>query len=151
MQLPIVALIAFQAQVVSPEHTLVEDQLIAEANQVRESHGLGPLRVHSALTSAARWHAKDMADGGYLNHRDREGRMPWDRANDFSYPQYRVVRENLAQTYELQAEVPVKLWLESKGHRENLLAKDVDEVGVGIRRGEGRKIYWAMILARRSR
>lgn len=151
MQLLTVAVIAFQAQVVTPEHVSAEDQLISEANQVRESHGLKPLRFHAALTNAARWHAKDMADGDYLNHRDREGRMPWDRANDFAYPRYRVVRENLAQTFEIQADVPVKLWLESKGHRENLLAKDVDEVGVGIRRGEGRKIYWAMILARRNR
>jgi uncharacterized protein YkwD len=112
---------------------------------------VGAVRLSSTLAQVAYGHALDMAQHGYFEHRDLEGRMPADRVRATGYAE-RLVGENIAFGPDSPEDV-VKGWLDSPGHCENLLDPRFAEMGVafttgrapGSRPGHGR--YWVQLLA----
>lgn len=103
-------------------------------NAERARHGLRPLREDGRLARAARRHARDMAERGYFAHESPEGTGPHDRILRAGYRSPRLTGENLARG-EAEAGAPSTIvdgWMHSPGHRENILRRGFEEIGIGI-------------------
>jgi uncharacterized protein YkwD len=115
----------------SPPRASGYAQSIVEAmNQERAAHGLGPLRLESRLSLAAEDRVDDMLAKRYFDHVSPEGVSPfsWVKARGY---RYRLVGENLALGYRSSQSV-VSGWMNSRGHRENILKGGFDEVGIAF-------------------
>lgn len=120
-----------------------EAQEIALTNQYRVQHGLLPLSASAALVEAARSHAADMVmDPDYFSHTSRDGRDVGDRTEDAGYPMEAPVGENIAAGHE-DAESTHDQWVNSRGHRENVLSRTYTEMGVG--RAQGGRYGWVWV------
>lgn len=113
-------------------------------NEVRGTHGREPLSFNEGLAAVARAHSVDMARRGYFDHVSPDGTDPADRLAEF-FPTYcRNIGENIADVGLVDAdpsavgERVVSAWMDSAGHRENVLRERFDEEGVGVTTREGR-------------
>jgi uncharacterized protein YkwD len=103
------------------------------SNDVRVKNGVGNLDLDPRLSRAAQMKADDMAARGYLAHETPDGRTPWDWIERAGYD-FLAAAENLAVGYPNDAEL-ISAWMESEGHRHNLLNQKYTDVGIGIARG----------------
>jgi uncharacterized protein YkwD len=111
-----------------------EGVLLREINQVRAQHGLPAFRSSSALRAAAHFHSRTMAARGFFAHESADGSAFWKRVERY-YPsrgfRYWSVGENLAYgSPTISAEGAVRAWMDSPGHRANLLSGAWQEVGL---------------------
>ncbi len=104
--------------------------IIDLSNQSRDSFGLDPLQINTALMNAAQMKAEDMAAQHYFAHTAPDGTVAWDYLNDVGY-KYSKAGENLAITNE-DAQAVVNGWLNSPTHRDNLLSTDYADFGIGL-------------------
>jgi uncharacterized protein YkwD len=113
----------------------LETGLLARVNALRARHGLRALRLSRGLTAAAAYHSQQMVRHGFFEHESRGGGAFWKRVERFYGSRgYRMweVGENLAYgSPDLGAAATVRMWLNSPGHRENLLARRWREIGLG--------------------
>jgi uncharacterized protein YkwD len=103
-------------------------------NQERAAEGLPALTANSKLTSAARRHSADMACTDTWSHTGSDGSTPASRISDAGYSWSRVT-ENIAASssqYFSPSSV-VNLWMNSPGHKANILDPNVIHIGVGFR------------------
>jgi uncharacterized protein YkwD len=112
----------------------LESGVLAELNQVRAAHGLRPLKLSSELTAAAREHTFDMIEGGYFEHDSANGTPYWKRIERF-YSQGNdnvwSVGENLLYcSPTIRAKRALKTWMDSAGHRKNILSTTWREIGI---------------------
>jgi uncharacterized protein YkwD len=103
-------------------------------NQERQSRGLGTLSSQALLNTAARNHSADMACNGFFSHTGSDGSLPWDRVSALGYS-YSAIAENIFAGSS-NAQTAFDAWMNSPGHRDNMLNPDYTEIGVGYR-------YWA--------
>jgi uncharacterized protein YkwD len=115
-----------------------EESLVAEVNRERSAADCGPLESDAALEAAAGLHAEDMAANDYFSHTSPDGRGPTDRAAEQGYNG--GVGENIAAGYPDAASV-MEGWMNSKGHRANILNCGYEVIGIGIAE-RGGTIYW---------
>ncbi len=117
-------------------------------NAQRTRRGLKPLRINANLENAANWFAQDMASRQVktLSHIDSKGRDPGQRLRAFGYP-WSWYGENIAMGYATPAAV-VNAWMNSPGHRANILNPHFTEIGIGHASGGG-AIYWVQDFGRR--
>ena len=134
MRLPLVLAFALLASG-SPLHAtgITRSSVVAEMNVRRATFGLPPLREDSRLDDAADDRVTDMEDQGYWAHISPEGREPfmWMRPHGYDY---RYAGENLASGFDT-TEVLVDAWMESRGHRENILSVNYRDCGVSVIEG----------------
>ncbi|WP_307817484.1 CAP domain-containing protein [Nocardia acididurans] len=104
-------------------------EVIALTNAERARHGMRPLAHDVRLSAVARKHSADMLERGYFSHTGLDGRQPWDRAKDEGID-YRGIAENIAWGQRSAAEV-VDGWMNSPGHRANILTPEFTNIGVG--------------------
>lgn len=129
----------------------LQQAVLAEVNAFRASQGRAPLRLDPRLSRAATRHARDMLAAGRLTHDGRDGSDAGGRAAREGY-RWRAVRENVAVGY-AEARDVVRGWAGSPGHRANMLAQDVTEIGVGFAGGPGAlpgnvpRLFWTLLLA----
>ena len=111
-------------------------------NDIRAKHGLQPLRLSEKLCEVAKWMADDMAQHSYFDHTDRLHRKLAKRLEDFGY-RYQLAGENIAAG-QLAPEKVVDGWMNSPGHRANILRADFVEIGIGFSaNGKGYyRDYW---------
>lgn len=108
-------------------------------NDARATRGIAPLAHDARLAVLAREHSENMAAGGFFGHVGPDGRGPGQRARDAGYG-FRRIAENLYTASGLPAaddafaERVVEAWIESPGHRQNMLDPYLTHVGVGIAR-----------------
>lgn len=110
------------------------DDVVRLTNAERAAAGCDALRVDSKLTQAAQGHSDDMARREYMDHETPEGLDPFDRAEAAGYDA--LSGENVASGQRSAQEV-VDAWMNSEGHRRNIV--DCDNVAIGV--GE-RDFYW---------
>jgi uncharacterized protein YkwD len=110
----------------------VEETAVRLTNAQRERHGCGPLRTDSRLRAAARDHSADMRDREYFDHDAPDGTSPWERIKDAGYSVPGA--ENIARGYRTAASV-VAGWMDSPGHRANIVNCDLKAVGIGVAYG----------------
>ena len=112
-------------------------------NRSREEQGLRPLRLEDALTEAAQAHADDMAGRDYFAHESPEGGTVMDRYRAAGGSAGKLVAENIAQCRNCAAGSSLiedfhRGWMESPGHRANILSPGVDRFGFGLAAERGR-------------
>lgn len=123
-------------------------RLVADAatavNAARKANGLAPLAKDARLDQAALAHACWMAETGTFSHKGAGGSLPKKRIKATGY-RTRLTAENIAWGQRSGAEV-VQTWMESPGHRRNILMSSLDEYGLGVALMKGR-IVWVMDYA----
>ena len=104
-------------------------------NRERSRHGLAPLRRSSILELASQEHSEDMAARDFYAHQTPDGVDPGNRVAAAGYPMAgTTVGENIHWGVEANA-TPVRIvrdWMNSPGHRANILRPEFTEVGVGV-------------------
>ena len=120
------------------------DEVVRATNVARIGHGLGPLAVDARLTRAAQAHTEDMVRRGFFAHQNPDGAQVWDRAVAAGYG-YRRVAENIAAGQRTAAEV-VRGWMDSPGHRANILDGELTQIGVGLVHGGEYGVYWTQVF-----
>ena len=107
--------------------------VVAEMNVRRAALGLTPLREDLRLDQAAGDRVSDMEDNEYWAHVSPDGREPFQWLRPRGY-EFQYAGENLAAGFET-AEVLVDAWMESKGHRANILSPLYSDCGVAVIEG----------------
>ncbi|MFF8812749.1 CAP domain-containing protein [Streptomyces pactum] len=119
-------------------------EVIALTNAERAAAGLGPLAHDASLTAAAQAHSDDMAARDFFAHTSPEGREPWHRATAAGCG-HRTIGENIACGRRTPAGV-VQDWMDSPGHRANILSPDFTWLGVGYTAGGTAGTYWTQVF-----
>ncbi len=119
----------------------VKQQIADGVNMERAKHGLAPLRYHTDLATSAQEHAQDMGYRDFFSHENPEGQRSGDRIKETGYGvvnaqecrcSYKVyLGENIAKGQNTVDQV-IEEWMASPSHREAMLSKDYQEIGVGI-------------------
>jgi uncharacterized protein YkwD len=126
--------------------TLAEDTVTELVNKERAKVGCSPLRTDERLRNAARAHSTDMAKQDYFSHVSKDGSSFVDRIARAGYPRQSAAAENIAVGYATAADV-VKGWMNSDGHRKNILNCAHKAVGVGLAY-RGKTPYWTQDFGR---
>ncbi|MFF4755979.1 CAP domain-containing protein [Streptomyces sp. NPDC002514] len=113
-------------------------------NRERRRARLTPLAVDPQLTAAAQAHSADMVARDFYSHTSPEGSQPWDRAAAAG-SRRRTIGENIACGQRSAAEV-VTGWMNSPGHRANILKPDFTHIGVGFAGGGRTGTYWTQLF-----
>jgi uncharacterized protein YkwD len=109
-------------------------------NAARTGSGCAALSTNSALTRAAREHSSDMARNGYFSHTSLDGRTAADRIRAAGYAG-RITGENIAAG-QTTAKSAMDAWMESPGHRANILNCGYRHIGIGHVTGGPYGHYW---------
>jgi uncharacterized protein YkwD len=109
-------------------------------NAYRSQNGLGPLAVSPVLEAVAGAHGRDMTGKGFFAHRGSDGSNTGGRAKRQGYG-YCLIAENIAKGPRTPDEV-MQGWINSKGHRKNLLQSKAREIGVSRQAGN----IWVMVI-----
>ncbi len=120
-----------------------EAEVVRLVNQERVEAGCAVLNVDARLTRAARAHSRDMAANGFFSHTNRQGKGPSQRVSDAGY-RWRMTGENIASGQPTAAAV-MSAWMNSPGHRRNILNCGYRDIGVGLafRDTSGRRVpFW---------
>jgi len=133
-------------------------------NEASKANGQGNLQLDEKLSAVARAHSEDMAKAGYFDHKDPAGRSVRQRVelagiacrvvgeNLFQNNLYtRVLTENGRKTYDWStmeqiASTTVKGWMDSPGHRENIVSKDYRQGGMGVAISKDDKVYITQVF-----
>ncbi|MGR9048296.1 CAP domain-containing protein [Halobacillus faecis] len=122
-----------------------EQEVVALVNKEREERGLEPLQTHNRLSALANVKSQDMADKRYFSHTSPTYGSPFDMMDEFDF-RYQAAGENIAAGQRTPEEV-VEGWMNSDGHRANILHEDFTHIGVGYMEGEGPyKRYWTQLF-----
>lgn len=122
------------AQAAPAGRSAAEMGVFKEMNAARVERGLPRLRPSALLAKPARAHSATLVEKGELDHDGANGEPFWKRLVAAGFPRKRWMGENLALMPSCDytpAEV-VQMWLDSPGHRANLLSKKFTVVGVGV-------------------
>jgi uncharacterized protein YkwD len=118
-----------------PREQLSKDAIITLTNGVRASQGLGALNENDLLNSIAQARAQDMLDKQYFAHVSPMGEQASDIARKVGYP-YKVIAENIASGLFFTNSAVIDGWMQSPGHRRNILSSEVKEIGASIVQGK---------------
>lgn len=118
----------------------VDKAIVCRVNEERKRNGRKALKVNKSLAKAARAHTSDMAKRGYFDHVSPDGRNPSDRAKKAGYKNG-FVGENIGAG-PMTANGVMKLWMNSSGHKKNILSKSYKSIGVsGLLGGKYGSLY----------
>ena len=120
--------------------TTFASQVVKLTNAERTKAGCKSLKSNADLKSAAQKHSADMAKQDYFSHTGKDGRSPFDRMADAGYS-FTAAAENIAAGQRTPADV-VKGWMNSEGHKANILNCTYTEIGVGYAKGGSYGTYW---------
>src|SRR5688572_10352063 len=126
-----------------------EKDLIALTNRSRAAAGLRALKVDSTLTSVARWRSKDMIQRDYFSH-DIPGYGSVFRKLDSKDFCYKIAGENIGwNNYpdDIATAAIHKMFMNSSGHRKNILGRAWDVIGVGAYKSPSGKKMWTVLFA----
>jgi uncharacterized protein YkwD len=113
----------------------VSREMLDQVNTARRQAGLKPLRLNGVLAKSAQRHAEDMLKRGYFDHRSPAGTTVRERSRAAGY-NWAAIGENIAFGQTSVDEV-VETWMDSPGHRKNILSPNFTELGVGLAVGRG--------------
>ena len=116
----------------------MEKQAFTLLNQDRQANGLKALALNSSLTKLGENYAQDMINRNYFSHYNPEGQSPFDRMKAAGIS-YSYAGENIA----INNTVPgaETAFMNSSGHRANILNTNYTEVGIGIRKSSNGSLY----------
>ena len=106
-----------------------EKEVVRLVNEIRTKNGLKPLTENWELSRVARYKAQDMHDKNYFSHTSPTYGSPFTMIKNFGIS-YRTAGENIAMGYKTPQAV-VDGWMNSSGHRANILNANYTQIGVG--------------------
>lgn len=124
--------------------TVQADEVLELVNQERSKQGLKALTLSGELTNVATIKAQDMADNGYFDHTSPNYGSPFEMMQHFGI-QYRSAGENIAAGQKTAQEV-MNSWMNSSGHRANILNSDYEQIGIGYVTGGKYGTYWVQMF-----
>lgn len=136
-----------KAPSVSSNASAMELEVFNLVNQVRAQYGLSSLKWADDLANVARAHSQDMINRKYFSHNDPNGNSPFDRLRNNGI-NYRTAAENIAYGQRTPQAV-MDAWMNSSGHRANILNANVKEIGVGAATASNGTIYWTQMFVAR--
>ncbi|SDX50812.1 Uncharacterized conserved protein YkwD, contains CAP (CSP/antigen 5/PR1) domain [Modestobacter sp. DSM 44400] len=110
------------------------EPVLALVNQLRTAAGCAAVTPDDGLAGVARAHSADMRDRTYFSHTDPDGLSPFDRADRAGVTNARA--ENIARG-QADAAAVMDAWMNSAGHRRNILDCSYRTMGLGIASGTG--------------
>ncbi|AIF69331.1 hypothetical protein PAP_04600 [Palaeococcus pacificus DY20341] len=125
----------------------IKERIFERINEIRERNGLSPLEWNETLEKAAQMHAEDMAKRNYFSHESPEGETFKDRLAKVGYKP-KSISDGKSETIVIGGEnlflyggegsveeivnEAVNGWMNSKGHRDNILRKEFTLTGIGV-------------------
>ena len=106
-----------------------EQALLDLVNKARAEAGVGPLKFDAELMKVARLKAKDMVEKGYFSHESPTYGSPFDMMKQFGI-NFRTAGENIAGNRTVEG--AFKAWMNSSGHKQNILNSKFNYTGIGI-------------------
>lgn len=127
----------------------LEEQCLDEVNRVRKAHNLAPLEFSEELLEVARDYSRRMAEEGFFAHNDPDGRTVRERVSRANI-RWHVVGENLAYSngYINPVAASMSGWMESPGHRRNILDPDWRQTAIGAWISANGTVYFTEIFLR---
>lgn len=117
--------------------SLMENEVVDLVNEHRAKAGCDPIVVDARLEKAAEEHSTDMAERNYFGHTTPEGLTFRDRIQSAGYANPQTA-ENIARG-QRDAKQVMDSWMDSPGHRANILNCDLTRVGMGL---DENGMYW---------
>ncbi|TYS63649.1 hypothetical protein FZC76_19370 [Sutcliffiella horikoshii] len=118
-----------------------EKKVVELTNAERQKQGLAPLELDVELSKVAKEKSKDMQQNNYFSHNSPTYGSPFDMMKQFGV-EYRTAGENIAQGQQSPEEV-VNAWMNSQGHRANIMNENFTHIGVGhVEEGN----YWTQMF-----
>lgn len=118
-----------------------EGEVVRLVNEARAKNGLKELTHNWELSRVARYKSQDMKDKGYFSHTSPTYGSPFQMIRNFGIS-YKTAGENIARGQKTPADV-VNAWMNSSGHRANILNPSFTEIGVGyVANGN----YWTQMF-----
>ena len=106
-----------------------EEEVVRLVNEIRSEYGLNKLTSNWQLSRVARYKSQDMHDNKYFSHQSPIYGTPFEMMKNFGI-QYNTAGENIAKGYASPKAV-VDGWMNSSGHRANILGASYKQIGVG--------------------
>jgi uncharacterized protein YkwD len=128
--LALVMLVAFAAPAVEPSNEITSANVLLLMNEYRAEEGLAPLHGDERLDLAAADRMHHMEEESFWSHESPRGESPFQWLDRHAY-HYRAAGENLAYGFET-ARLLVQSWMESSGHRANILSSAYEDCGIAI-------------------
>lgn len=112
----------------------LERGVLAELNAIRQNYGLKPLRYNAELSAAAAAQSEAMGREGFFAHESPDGSAFWKRVQRFygqaGFRTWTVGENLLWSSPDVEPSRALEMWMDSPGHRRNILARDWREIGI---------------------
>ncbi|MDH7478778.1 MAG: CAP domain-containing protein [Syntrophomonadaceae bacterium] len=129
-----------------PAGSSFEQQVFELTNAERVKAGLAPLRWNWELARVARFKSQDMRDRSYFSHNSPTYGSLFTMMKNFGI-KYSAAGENIAAGYS-SAQAVVQGWMNSSGHRQNILNPNFNQIGIGYAAGGSYRHYWTQMFIR---
>lgn len=123
-----------------------ETEVVRLVNRERTSRGLKPLSNNWELERIARYKSQDMVNKNYFSHTSPTYGSPFTMMQNFGV-KFSAAGENIAMGQKTPAEV-VNSWMNSPGHRANILGTSYTQIGVGLAKNNNGVCYWTQMFIR---
>lgn len=121
-----------------------ENEVIRLVNVQRAKNGLPALTANWELSRVARYKSQDMINKNYFSHQSPTYGSPFNMMETFGI-KYSAAGENIAMGQQTPAEV-MTAWMNSPGHRNNILSPSYTQLGVGLAKNSSGKAYWTQMF-----
>lgn len=121
-----------------------ENEVIKLVNAERAKRGLPALKANWQLSRVARYKSQDMIDKNYFSHQSPTYGSPFHMMESFGI-RYSAAGENIAYGQRTPADV-MNAWMNSPGHRSNILSPSYTEIGVGLATNKNGVKYWTQMF-----
>ena len=128
----------------STDFSSYQQQVLDLVNVERTKRGISALTLDSNLSSVATKKSQDMVNKNYFDHTSPTYGSPFDMMKQFGIS-YRTAGENIAKGQKTPQEV-VTAWMNSEGHRKNILNPNFTNLGVGIAKDSKGTTYWTQMF-----
>ena len=128
----------------STDFSSYQQQVLDLVNAERTKRGISALTLDSNLSSVATKKSQDMVNKNYFDHTSPTYGSPFDMMKQFGIS-YRTAGENIAKGQKTPQEV-VTAWMNSEGHRKNILNPNFTNLGVGIAKDTKGTTYWTQMF-----
>lgn len=124
----------------------IENKVAQLVNQERAKKGLPALKYNWEVARVARYKSADMANKNYFSHTSPTYGSPFNMMENFGI-RFSAAGENIAMGQRTPEEV-MNSWMNSPGHRANILSTSFTQIGVGYAKDKSGRIYWTQMFIR---
>lgn len=131
----------------SAEETSTEQEILKLVNAERSKAGVEPLTLNWELSRVAKFKSEDMRDNNYFSHTSPTYGSPFNMIKNFGIS-YSAAGENIAAGQKT-AQAVMDSWMNSSGHKANILSANYTQLGVGKATGGSYGTYWTQMFIKK--